>query len=296
MQTTYEFNREKRIKVKVPDKRITSLKKQYMRPSFAIKPYSWEIDHLQYGRDGAVYYLFIINTNTRYLYVLPTTTKNIEDTARLIRRFIERELDRFGHPVISIKGDGDRGYAALANRFKDVHFFFQKSAFTYHNKIVDGAMRTLRDALGPNTNQLWNTHHDNTIQQLVEYYNTTYHSGIKMTPIEMHTDVDKEWRYIRRMTEKLNRAKNEQRLGGLLSLKRGDRVMVHLDHGKTAMSFDKRRRQFDETGVFIRYVNGNCLVQMDRTVFRTPIEVPIFFVARLPDMRRMIRDTFNSTE
>jgi len=115
-----------------------------------------------------------------------------------------------------------------------------------------------------------------------------------MSPIEMHMDVNKEWWYIRKMTEKLNCVKNQQRLGGLLSLKRGDRVMVHLDYGKTSMTFDKQRRQFDETGTFVEYRGGNCVIQMDRDVFTKVVEVPIFFVSLVPTMARLVHDTFNS--
>jgi len=98
------------------------------------------------------------------------------------------------------------------------------------------------------------------------------------------------------MTERLNGVRKLPDSNDLLGLKPGDNVMVHLDYGKTPMMFDKRRRQFDETGVFIKYLNGNCVIQMTRRdvpAFENPIEVPIFFVERLPDMDRIIHDTFN---
>jgi len=155
-------------------------------------------------------------------------------------------------------------------------------------------MRTLRNALGPNINNLWNTRHDEIIQQLVQYYNTSYHNGIRMSPIEMHTNIDKEWRYMRKMTDKLNQVKKQQISNGLWKLRPGDKVMVHLDYGNSSMKFDKRRRQFDETVIFIRYVNGNCLIRMTETnVFSKPIEVPIFFVELLSNMDKQVHDTFN---
>jgi len=145
-----------------------------------------------------------------------------------------------------------------------------------------------------NTNHLWNTPHDQIVRQLVQYYNTSCHNGFRMSLIEMHTYIDKEWRHILKMTKKPNRVKKQQIRNNLWRLRPGDKVMVHLDYGKPSMKFDKRRRQFDETGIFIRYANGNCLIQMTRTdVFSKLIEVPIFFVEPLPNMDKPIHDTFN---
>jgi len=145
---------------------------------------------------NAIYYLFIINTNTRYLYAYPARHKDANTTRQLIQQFIERESE-LGHEVRAINGDGDKGFQTLKQSFPNIIFYFQKSKFTYHNKVVDGVIRTLRNALGPNTNRLWDTRHDSVIQQLVQYYNTTYHNGIRMSLIEMHTDIDKEWCYLR---------------------------------------------------------------------------------------------------
>ena len=48
--------------------------------------------------------------------------------------------------------------------------------------MVDAVMRTLRNALGPfSDGKLWN---NDLMQQLVAYYNNTYHVSIKQTPAE----------------------------------------------------------------------------------------------------------------
>ena len=54
-----------------------------------------------------------------------------------------------------------------------VGFHASSSKFTYHNKVVDSVMRTLRNALGPERQNYWDGKHDNLIQQLCYYYNNT---------------------------------------------------------------------------------------------------------------------------
>ena len=188
---------------------------------------------------------------------------------------IGKENDNFNHPVNNIRGDGDKGFEAIKTMFPHINFYFTSSKFTYHNKLIDAAMRTLRNAL--NNDSLWDGHHDDIIQQLVYYYNFTKHRVTKMSPIDMHTDIDKEWEYIRQKTEELNDAKLKQYQHGLFNYKPGDRIRIHLEYSKTNQLFDKRRRQFDREGTFIRYINGNCLIQLDNN---QTIEVPIYFTIK----------------
>ena len=139
---------------------------------------------------------------------------------------------------------------------QNITTYFQSSPFTFHNKIVDAAIRTLRNALGVHSEEYWDGKHDNIIQQLTHYYNNTYHNAIKMTPYEMHNDIDKEWEYIREKTEELNDIKKIQRKKGYHGYRQGDRLMVHLNYSKTNERFAKRRKQFDRLATFVQYQNG----------------------------------------
>ncbi|KAI5551547.1 hypothetical protein TVAGG3_0215730 [Trichomonas vaginalis G3] len=138
-------------------------------------------------------------------------------------------------------------------------------------------MRTLRDALGVNGQIYWDGNHDSIIQQLVYYYNNTWHRTINMKPVEMKNDISKEWEYIRKQMEKLNDVKREQINSGLMNFKQGDKVLIHLDYGKTDKSMTKRRRRFDTIAEFVRYINGNALVEVDKKL----IEIPIYFITPL---------------
>ncbi|KAI5482514.1 hypothetical protein TVAGG3_1083890 [Trichomonas vaginalis G3] len=138
-------------------------------------------------------------------------------------------------------------------------------------------MRTLRDALGVNGQIYWDGNHDSIIQQLVYYYNNTWHRTINMKPVEMKNDISKEWEYIRKQMERLNDVKREQINSGFMNFKQGDKVLIHLDYGKTDKSMTKRRRRFDTIAEFVRYINGNVLVEVDNKL----IEIPIYFITPL---------------
>ncbi|KAI5484079.1 integrase core domain containing protein family, partial [Trichomonas vaginalis G3] len=192
-----DFKKDFKILNKPTDPKIQPLKEKFSRPSFAPYPYSYEIDHLEYSR-GNVTYLFAININTRYLYCIPVKGKTEQETRRAIQYLLDHER------VDNIRGDGDKGFqAAMAHYFPQINFYFSSSPYTFHNKIVDAVMRTLRDALGVNGQIYWDGNHDSIIQQLVYYYNNTWHRTINMKPVEMKNDISKEWEYIRKQMERL---------------------------------------------------------------------------------------------
>ena len=266
-----DFKKDFKILNKPIDPKIQPLKEKFSRPSFAPYPYSYEIDHLEYSK-GKVTYLFAININTRYLYCIPVKGKTEQETRRAIQYLLDHER------VDNIRGDGDKGFqAAMAHYFPQINFYFSSSPYTFHNKIVDAVMRTLRDALGVNGQIYWDGNHDSIIQQLVYYYNNTWHRTINMKPVEMKNDISKEWEYIRKQMERLNDVKREQINSGLMNFKQGDKVLIHLDYGKTDKSMTKRRRRFDTIAEFVRYINGNALVEVDNKL----IEIPIYFITPL---------------
>ena len=253
-----------------PEPQPKKLKQMYSRPSFSPHPNAWEIDHLQYKNENR--YLIAININTRYLYAILVQNKSAQETRRALEYLVSEELNRFGHTIKSIRGDGDKGFENVQRYFPDISFYFSSSKFTYHNKIVDAAIRTLRNAM--NDDEMWNGQHDDKVQQLVYYYNFTTHRMIKMKPIDMHNDIEAEWKYIRQKTEELEEVKERQMQNQFFKYKPNDTLKLHLDYSKSPERFSKHRRQFDREGEFVGYENGNCKVQMKDGKI---IEVPIYF-------------------
>ena len=282
------INKEVKLHQQPTDPFPKKLKQQFSRPSFAPHPYSWEMDHIMYNNNAT--YLAFINVNTRYLYMIKVANRGQSETDRAFNQFIDYEDFGFDHPVDHIRADGDATFMALKTYYdnnvrteESIQFYLQSSPYTYHNKIIDRVIRTMRDAL--NDDRLFDGNHDNIVQQLVHYYNNTKHRSLRvfnstgnklitMTPYEMHTNIEAEWTYIRSMTNKLNDVKKRQHKEGLHRYKPGDIVRVHLNYSKTPHRFAKRRRQFDTTTTFKGYSNGNAVVRIDNK----DVEVPIYFI------------------
>ena len=84
------------------------------------------------------------------------------------------------------------------------------------------------------------------------------------------------------MTELNNQVRTQQMENGLHSFKPGMRVRVHLDYKMTSEIYRKRRMNFDRTGTFLRYQNGNGVVKLDESIVgKTEVELPIYFITRL---------------
>ena len=163
-----------------------------------------------------------------------------------------------------------------------------ESPYTYHNKQVDSFIRTLRNAAGMSERVLDN---NECVQKLVEYYNNTPHNGlptnglgVHYTPSEMMSDPDLEWQYIRNMDRKLKNVQKTLSKAGYDNYKRGNILLLHLDKGKTRLSFMKVRRNFDELGEFIKYDNGSVMCKWLSSFKKneTPIiRVPIFYTKKV---------------
>ena len=159
-----------------------------------------------------------------------------------------------------------------------ITIYFNSCPFTLHNKIVDVAIKTIRNAIG--YRKLQPKHMD----QLVDYYNNTVHKSIGCTPAEMQTDPDIEYQYIRWCERKLNNVLDYQHQQKLLEYQPGNILMVHIDNGKTSDKHEKRRRFFDRLGEFVRYDYGNVVVKLlvkpvrvnTRAVPKIEVTVPIY--------------------
>lgn len=186
-----------------------------------------------------------------------------------------------------------------------IKFVVSDSKYALSHKTVDAVIRTLKNAFGMDDRRLGD---NNLMQQMVNYYNNTPHTGLRMknydyqdidmedyigsgvlapkqpkwiyyTPTQMQNDIDLEWQYIRMMRNKLQTIKEKQCLKGLLRYKRGNIILVHLDRGKTNIKHEKRRRVFNEIAEFLSYNNGNVLCKLLKPYNNETalIEVPIIY-------------------
>ncbi len=249
-------------------------KDDYNRPYYSPYHGSWEIDHCFNMCKQKDSWMFCINVNTRFLvvYQIPERTDTVLAS---LRNLHSRYL------VKSIRGDGSSSYnnGNLANWYQQNHIntYFTGDRFTYHNKAIDVAIKTIRNAIGY---RVINPEH---LQQLVDYYNDTFHKGIGMTPREMQEHPELESRYIRYCDEKLLQVKQRQHYGGLLKYEKGDILLVHVDLSQTSDRDEKRRRHYDRLAEFVEYVHGNARVILERPVllaknhYVNDVVVPVYF-------------------
>ena len=286
-----QLNPTAEISNKIQDYNIKNIKKEFSKPTYSPYPYTYEMDFMQLGKNNPLYYLFLINVNTRFLIVVPSKTKNENDTYEILNDVIKK------YRIDMLKFDGESSFnksIAVKEllRKNGIKVYASSSPYTYHNKIIDAVIRTIRNLFGPNSEQLLKQ--PDLMTEMVYYYNNSYHRMIKMTPIEMMNDIAKEWEYIRKMDEITYEIKNKMTI-----LQPGTIVMVYLENGKTSKKFKKRRRNFDDVGEVVGFKNGNYLLKMLTSLKNQIIEVPQFSIKFLANdyeemtKNKNIIETFN---
>ena len=274
------YGEDNKIIPKPRDQSLKTMKKQSLRPTYSKQPNSWQMDIMFTKRRA---YLILININTRYLFMEPISNKSEQEITRVLKTILAN-----GTKIDYIKGDAEKGFVALQKNpdFKNIHMTFDPNPYTYHNKIVDSVIRTLRNAAGYDPNILENK---DLVKQLVDYYNKTPHNGLLVnkeedrhyTPLEMQNNVDLEWEYIRSKDRQLADIVRQQKLQGLTNYQIGNIILMYIDRAKTAEKFKKRRRNFEDVGAFIEYRNGNVyayVITQNRYA-----EIPIFYTKKIAE-------------
>jgi hypothetical protein len=160
-----------------------------------------------------------------------------------------------------------------------IETYFSSSAFTFHNKVVDVVIKTIRDAIG------YRIINNFQLQQIVEYYNNTIHRAIGCTPLEMMLNKEYEAQYIRFCMQKVIEINKRQVNQGLLNYQRGNILLLHCELGKTSNRDEKSRNYWNRIGEFIGYENGNAQVQLLRNQLPiyigqravTQFDIPVYF-------------------
>ena len=281
----------------VNDKQISKLAQKFKKPNYSPYRNSWEMD-IMFAISGKIHklYLVFLNINTRYAIVEPIKNKSADEVTRVIN-LIRNEKNI---PIDHIKGDGETAFAGekvfyLFNAFQNTRF--DASPYTFHNKQVDSFIRTLRNAAGLDERVLTN---NNLVQQLVDFYNNTPHNGlpkdkdgIHYTPYEAQNNPDIEWQFIRAMDRKLRDVQKRLHDYGYDKYKKGNILIMHVPKQKTSLAMKKRRRNFDELGMFIKYDKGSVMVKwLTNKNQAAPIRVPIFYTKKIANSMDKIPDRY----
>jgi hypothetical protein len=265
------------------------------RPSFSNERGCWIFDFIfNLGTDGDIW-LFMMNMNTRYLvaYYCPTG-KNAREVGKALNKLFDI-LVPMKQPITCVMGDGEKAFSSheLRNMFDviDGKKIWNNSPFTYHGKILDRAVRTIRDAIG------YRKMSQNQVQQVIEYYNRTYHKSIDCSPYLMMVNPEWEWQYIRYCQDKLIHIRSLQRENGLLTYQPNNILLIHLELTKTSQKFEKQRRFWNRVAVFKEYTGGNVKV---RTHNGKEAVVPTYFTKfvanNVSELKPLIVNTYSLTQ
>jgi hypothetical protein len=260
-----------------------------MRPYFSPYYNSWEIEFMivpyktntffSYRKAGTLYYLFAINTNTKYLCVYPFHTKNTDAVKYAIDDMLKYDFIK----IDRIRGDFD---AAFRNQLqswltkKNINFFFTSFEFTNKNRVVDRVMRTIRDMFdqyGDVPELLCDV---NLMKYVVNRYNNTKHSAFdhKFTPNQVQQSHELESFFIRKQKSKLDSLNLEK----FMHYKPGNALMIHIPWKDMGY---KRRRNFTHLAEFIRYEYGNvlCMVIFPPVGKYNEVLLPMYYTDYVAD-------------
>ena len=302
----------------VPDKKLVNMK-QYYRPTYSPKPNAYQMDIMFTvgSNKKEIPYLVLINTNTRYLFVKQLHDKSCKSIIYALNQCILE-----GANIDYVNGDAEPGFLAMKTNLeykwyidgkiteykppktngdyeKEIYtdsngnplliyqkpfiMNFHKGDYTFHNKVVDSVIRTIRNAAGLNPSVLRN---NEMVQRIVFLYNNSPHNSLLVndqkrhyTPAEMQRDINLEWEYIRAKDKELRQV--YKKLKAFHSYKPGNVLLLHLNWKKTQKRFQKRRMNFENIGIFKEYVNGNALVYVMK--LNKTVEVPLFFTEKVAE-------------
>jgi hypothetical protein len=259
----------------ITDSKRLTLKKKFSRKSYSPVRGGYEMDLFFIEGYSNPSYLFIININTRYLYAFPVQDKSANTIYTILQDFIPE------HEVASIRGDGEPAFRStiLRDLYQQygVKTSFNGSSQIYHVKLIDAVIRLIRDGFGKNIREMQDIV---KMSQMVDYINNSVNRSTKVTPAEMEAYPELENVWIRHCQAINDEVKEMQKSNGLLDYQYDDILLVSIDLMKSKNKFAKRRRCFNELGVFQQYLNGNVVVHLldaDLSTIEILVQVPIYF-------------------
>jgi hypothetical protein len=186
-----------------------------------------------------------------------------------------------------------------AHKGEGIELFLDSSPYTNKVRVIDRAIRTIRDMVGENQELLSNP---DIMAHVVAKYNRTPHTAFisrfapkggrggtgAFSPLQVQLNPDLEEYFIRENMERLKEVRQLQYEAGFFNYKPGNILLIHLDKSKTQESFDKKRRAFNELAVFIEYQNGNVLCrrltrdEYNKIIpYRQQVLIPIYYTKYL---------------
>jgi hypothetical protein len=158
-------------------------------------------------------------------------------------------------------------------------YYFQ---FNNSYDIINSAIKTIRNLIGNvGKNNPRAFSNPELLQKVVNIYNNTVHSAYKnkYTPAQVQANREIESFYIKECERKLKEIDELRLKAGFMDYQPNNILLIHIPIEKSDYAFsDKRRRNFDEIGKFVRYEDGNAVVDLLHTYPQfSRVSIPVFY-------------------
>lgn len=268
----------------VPDLNPSKQLNKYKRPYFSPHFFSWEADLVFFTSktNKPITYLFLINVNTKFLYVIYLSNKSETEMINAFMNLFRFKSNNVQSPngirINNLRFDGESALnsSIMKNFFAkyNIKTYSNPSPYINKNRVVDRVIRTVRTAFeNINTKNLSLSKHRKTMQEIVSVYNNSIHYKTCLKPAEM--TFDQEFKYIKSNEKLLLEQSKKQHQDGLFDYEPGDELLVYLPTGKvnaySKQIFEKIRAEF------VMYDHGNVVVKYNTK----NIIVPIYYTKRL---------------
>jgi hypothetical protein len=285
---------------KIKDYKLPPLKKKYSRPYFSPKFNSWEMDFMIVPFAGKspfisteshnfLFYLFMININTKYLCVSESHNKDTSSVVNLLNKMLNEGIE-----IDNIRGDADSAFQdQLIQELErnGINYYFTPHVYTNRNRVVDRVMRTIRDMFDQ-IGYRASLYDVKLMQQLVDKYNHTTHAAFnyRFTPAQVQNNKQLERIFIYDKKSKLDDVPKNFYLN---NYKLNDLILVHVPFSKINY---KRRRNFTHLASFIQYIHGNVeckLVYPDDEYSGDVVVIPIYYTKPYSAIDENVANYFN---
>ena len=263
-----------------PAKQQNKFQRPYFSPSFL----SYECDLAFFDK---LNYMFVINVNTKFLYVIYLANKNENEMIDAFMNLFHAKSANVQTPhglrINNLRFDGESALnSKILKQFFEKHnikCYSNSSPYINKNRVVDRVIRTIRTAIDTymfnnGIEHLSVANHRKLMRQIVAIYNNTKHNSTGLKPIEM--TFQQELDYIKNKERKLKLQMAKQDQNGLLNYEPDDELLIYLPSGKTD-KFSKKHIYYSTPAIFIKYNHGNVIAQLED---ESIVEVPVYYTRR----------------
>ena len=143
-----------------------------------------DLSALKDVNEGFKYLLLVIDTFSKYGWIVPLINKKAATTAEALKKIMSEEgkLKRKPEKIWTDKGKEFKGEFTKLLKTYDIELYHTENE--EKSSIVERWIRTMKDKMWKHFTDSRTYTYMNVLPDLVEDYNNTVHSSIKMTPVE----------------------------------------------------------------------------------------------------------------